>query len=67
MSNYIAPDGQEITEEMIDVWIDEYESDDWSHMRFGDVVYGPPPLSRQAPAMLPLDEEKQAILKKRLD
>ena len=31
-----------VTDELLDAWAEEYESDDWSHMRFGEVVQGRP-------------------------
>ena len=31
-----------VTSEQLDTWADEYESEDWSHMRFGEVTIGRP-------------------------
>ena len=31
-----------VTAEQLDTWADEYESDDWSHMRFGEITVGRP-------------------------
>lgn len=31
-----------VTSEQLDAWADEYESADWSHMRFGAVTAGRP-------------------------
>ncbi len=34
-----------MTGEQLDAWANEYESDDWSHMRFGEVIVGRPRVS----------------------
>ena len=34
-----------VTGDQLDEWADEYESDDWSHMRFGEIVNGRPRLA----------------------
>ncbi len=34
-----------VTTEQLDAWADEYESDDWSHMRFGEIIVGRPKFS----------------------
>ena len=31
-----------VTGEQLDEWADEYESADWSHMRFGEIINGRP-------------------------
>lgn len=34
-----------VTGEQLDEWAAEYESQDWSHMRFGEVVNGRPKIA----------------------
>lgn len=34
-----------VTGEQLDAWADEYESADWSHMRFGEIIVGRPRIS----------------------
>lgn len=34
-----------VTAEQLDTWADEYESTDWSHMRFGEIISGRPRIS----------------------
>lgn len=34
-----------VTTGQLDAWADEYETGDWSHMRFGDIVQGRPRIS----------------------
>lgn len=34
-----------VTGERLDAWADEYESADWSHMRFGKAINGRPRIS----------------------
>ena len=34
-----------VTGEQLDAWADEYESADWSQMRFGEVIKGRPEFS----------------------
>lgn len=34
-----------VTSEQLDTWADEYESDNWSHMRFGEIVVGRPKIT----------------------
>lgn len=34
-----------VTSEQLDDWAGEYESDDWSQMRFGEVIVGRPRIS----------------------
>lgn len=36
-----------VTGEQLDAWADEYEGDDWSHMRFGEVIKGRPRISEE--------------------
>lgn len=33
-----------VTSEQLDAWASEYESDDWSHMEFGEITQGRPKL-----------------------
>ena len=34
-----------VTGDQLDEWAGEYEGDDWSHMRFGEIINGRPRLS----------------------
>lgn len=34
-----------VTSAQLDAWADEYESPDWSHMRFGEIATGRPRVS----------------------
>lgn len=34
-----------VTGDQLDAWADEYESEDWSHMRFAEVIKGRPRFS----------------------
>lgn len=43
-----------VTGEQLDAWADEYESADWSQMRFGEVIKGRPKFSDE-----PLDSSKR--------
>ena len=36
-----------VTAEQLDEWADEYENTDWTHMRFGRVRVGRPPLTNE--------------------
>ncbi|WP_165247977.1 hypothetical protein [Adlercreutzia sp. ZJ141] len=45
MSNKELYDRFGVTAEQLDTWADEYESADWSHMRFGEVINGRPKIS----------------------
>lgn len=36
-----------VTGEQLDAWADEYESDDWSHMAFGEIIQGRPRLANE--------------------
>ena len=49
MSSYVAPTGQEITEDMIDRWCEAYERGEFpaGEHTVGDVVVGRPPLSAE--------------------
>lgn len=51
---YIAANGQEITEEMIDRWCDAYEKGEFpeGERTVGPVVYGRPPMSSEGTAVL---------------
>ncbi|WP_165171323.1 toxin-antitoxin system antitoxin subunit [Adlercreutzia sp. ZJ242] len=45
MSNEELRERFGVTAEQLDAWADEYESADWSHMRFGEVINGRPRVS----------------------
>lgn len=51
---YIAANGQEITEEMIDRWCESYDRGEFptGERTIGGVVYGRPPLSTEGTAVL---------------
>lgn len=51
---YIAANGQEITEEMIDRWSDAYERGEFpeGEKTVGKVLYGRPPLSTDGTAVI---------------
>ena len=52
--SYVAANGQEITEEMIDRWCEAYESGEFpeGERSTGEVVYGRPPLSSEGTAVI---------------
>ena len=56
-----------VTGEQLDEWAAEYESADWSHMRFGEIINGRPRVSEE-----PLDSitvkipRSRAVAMKRL-
>lgn len=51
---YIAANGQEITEEMIDRWCEAYDKGEFPEGEYtlGPIVYGRPPLSSEGTAVL---------------
>ena len=52
--DYIAANGQKLTNEMIDRWCDSYERGEFpeGEHTVGKVVYGRPPLSKEATVTL---------------
>jgi len=52
--SYMAANGQEITEEMIDHWCESYERGEFpkGERSSGEVVYGRPPLSSEGSAVI---------------
>lgn len=51
---YVAANGQEITDEMIDRWCSAYEAGEFpaGERTVGEVVYGRPPLSSEGTAVI---------------
>ncbi len=47
MSNEELHEKFGVTAEELDAWADEYESADWSHMRFGKIVSGRPRVAEE--------------------
>ena len=54
MSPYVAANGQELTDEMIDRWCESYERGESpeGERTVGGVVYGRPPLSTEGTAVI---------------
>lgn len=52
--SYIAANGQDVTEAMIDLWCESYEKGEFpaGEHTAGEVVYGRPPLSREGSAVV---------------
>ncbi|NHM13510.1 hypothetical protein [Xiamenia xianingshaonis] len=69
MSEYVAANGQEMTEAMIDRWCDAYEQGEFpaGERTVGDVVAGRPPLSAEKTVTLTIKIPvgmKAALVKK---